>query len=161
MTEPSTVEDHCQRVAAGEPPYEVGYGRPPRATQFKRGQSGNPKGRPKGSRNVSSELVDFFFGKVTVNDGGRSRRVTRLNAVLLTQWHRAVKGDERAARALVAFAQSRGLFDEPMEIEPSQEWTDDMLKQLTDEELEQILKLDEKRQAMLAERAKGGQCRIQ
>lgn len=130
----------------------VGYGRPPKASQFKPGQSGNPKGRPKGSRNVSSELHDLFLDKVAVNDGTRRRHVTRLAAVFLAQWQRAIKGDERATQAFVAFAKAVGLFDQPEAVKPYQEWTNEMFEQLSDEELQQFIKLDEKKQAMLAGR---------
>jgi hypothetical protein len=129
----------------------VGYGRPPKATRFRPGQSGNPKGRPKGSRNVRSELMDLLHDKVPVSDGGRRRSVTRLNAVLLTQWHRAIKGDERAAQAFIAFAKTFGAFEKSEKIGPSRWWTDEMLFQLNDEELEQIMKLDEKRRALFEE----------
>jgi hypothetical protein len=128
----------------------VGYGRPPKATRFKLGQSGNPKGRPKGSRNLHSELMDLLLGKVAVNDGGRRRYVTRLTAVLLTQWHRAVKGDERATQALITFAKTLGMFEKSEKSEPSRFWTDEMLKQLSDEELEQIIRLEDKRKALLS-----------
>ena len=126
MTEQdSESHDRSERVRCDEE--IVGYGRPPKATQFKPGQSGNPKGRPKGSRNVLSEVKGLFLGKVAVNDGGRRRNVTRLTAVLLTQWHRAVKGDERATQAHIALAKALGLFDKSEAIEPSQRWTDEML----------------------------------
>ena len=53
-----TERPHSQRgpepLEPSETPYEVGYGRPPSATRFQPGQSGNPKGRPKGTRNASS-----------------------------------------------------------------------------------------------------------
>jgi uncharacterized protein DUF5681 len=149
MTEQDSASPgRSERALADEKP--VGYGRPPKATRFKPGQSGNPKGRPKGSRNLSSELMELFLGKVAVSDGGRRRYVTRLTAVLLTQWQRAVKGDERATQAHIAFAKALGLFDKSESIEPSQRWTDEMLRQLSDEELEQIIRLDEKREALLS-----------
>ncbi len=160
MTEQhSATPDRSELMRVDEATYAVGYGRPPKAAQFKPGRSGNPKGRPKGSRNVLSELHDLFLGKVAVNDGGRRRHVTRLTAVLLTQWHRAVKGDERATQALVTFAKALGLFNKPEEVKPSQEWTDEMFEQLSDEELQQFIKLDEKKQAMLAGRAQSAKPR--
>ena len=48
--------------------YEIGYGRPPKSTRFKPGQSGNPKGRKKGSKNTYSILRDILNQKVTVNN---------------------------------------------------------------------------------------------
>ena len=158
MTEQDSASpDRPEQVLANEP--TVGYGRPPKATRFKPGQSGNPKGRPKGSRNVRSELEDLFLGKVAVNDGGRRRSVSRLGAVFLTQWQRAVKGHERAAQAHITHAKALGFLDKPESTEPSQEWTDKMFEQLSDEELEQFIKLDEKKQAMLAGRVQSAKPR--
>jgi hypothetical protein len=62
---------------------EVGYGRPPKATRFAPGKSGNPRGRPKGSRSVAAILDGIMSQKVTVSEGGRTRRVSRLEVMLL------------------------------------------------------------------------------
>lgn len=130
--------------------YAVGYGRPPKVTQFKPGQSGNPKGRPKGSRSARAELIGIILGKVPMNDGNRRRHVSRLGAILLKQWERGIKGNERSTQAFIALAKALGSLEEPMPIKPSQAWTDEMFEQLSDQELEQFIKLEEKKQAMLA-----------
>jgi hypothetical protein len=95
--------------------------------------------------------MDLLHDKVPVSDGGRRRSVTRLAAVLLTQWHRAIKDDERATQAFLAFATTLGAFEKSETIEPSRWWTDKMLFQLNREELEQVMKLDEKRRALFEE----------
>ena len=51
--------------------YEVGYGRPPKDKQFKKGQSGNPKGRPKGSRNFRTDLQEELQMQVQVTENGK------------------------------------------------------------------------------------------
>lgn len=57
--------------------YEVGHGRPPLATRFKPGQSGNPKGRPKGAKNLSTLALEKLQAKVPVREGGRERRMSK------------------------------------------------------------------------------------
>jgi Family of unknown function (DUF5681) len=91
----------------------VGYGRPPIHSRFKPGQSGNPKGRPKGSRNVRTELKEVYTDTISINVGDKKIRVTRATALLLKQLERAMKGDERATQAAIKNAKELGVFDEP------------------------------------------------
>jgi Family of unknown function (DUF5681) len=53
------------------PDYAVGYRRPPKASQFMAGKSGNPRGRPKGSRPVGAVLQDIMQQKVAVTENGQ------------------------------------------------------------------------------------------
>ena len=77
---------------------EVGYGRPPQATRFQPGRSGNPRGRPKGSRSVGAILKGVMSQKVTVSEGGRVRRVSRVELMLLRLVNDAARGDPRATK---------------------------------------------------------------
>lgn len=85
---------------------EVGYGRPPRANQFKPGQSGNPKGRPKGSLNVASVLARTLREKLVINEGGRRREITKLEAAVMQLANKAASGDARAIRLLLGLTQA-------------------------------------------------------
>lgn len=76
--------------------YEVGYGKPPRQTRFKAGQSGNPKGRAKGARGVKSEVIEVFNMPVVVKTAGKGKSVSTLRAVLLRVRQKALEGDARA-----------------------------------------------------------------
>ena len=57
--------------------YSVGYGRPPEETRFKPGQSGNPKGRPKGSKNLRTLFAEELRRSVTLKENGKTRRVPK------------------------------------------------------------------------------------
>jgi hypothetical protein len=80
----------------------VGYGRPPTATRFKPGQSGNPRGRPKGTKNLLSDLREELSEKIRIREGGKERQVSKQRAFVKSLVAAAVKGDARATTALVS-----------------------------------------------------------
>src|ERR1700716_1452267 len=82
------------------PDYAVGYRRPPKATQFAAGKSGNPKGRPKGSRPVGAVLKDILQQKIAVN--GKTRRIPALEVMLRRLANDAMHSDPHARRLLVS-----------------------------------------------------------
>lgn len=82
----------------------VGYGSPPLHSRFKPGQSGNPRGRPKGSLNFATDLKNTLLAPVALNDGGKPRRVTTQKAALLRLREKALKGDVRALDKLLSYA---------------------------------------------------------
>lgn len=85
---------------SGTDDYEVGYGKPPVSTRFQRGESGNPKGRKKGSRNLKTDLIEELAECVTLTEGGRTIRLSRQRAMVKALIVKGIKGNERAiARA--------------------------------------------------------------
>jgi hypothetical protein len=74
-----------------------GYGKPPTAMRFKKGQSGNPKGRPK-DRHKSIPYDAVLGQMVTIRENGRERRVTAAEAFLLQLTQKGLAGDSAAAR---------------------------------------------------------------
>ena len=91
------------------PGYEVGYGKPPDATRFQPGRSGNPKGRPKGSRNkpklprlqderLKTIIMEEAYRTVTVNDGSRQVGIPMAQAVVRSLAVNAAKGHQRSQR---------------------------------------------------------------
>jgi hypothetical protein len=82
--------------------YTVGYRKPPKATQFKPGRSGNPNGRSKGSRNLASDLAEELNEKITVREQGRSRHITKQRALIKSLMEKALEGNVRATGAVLA-----------------------------------------------------------
>jgi len=77
---------------------QVGYGRPPAQSRFRKGQSGNPRGRPRNRhRGIPHDVV--LGQMVTLREDGRQRRVTAAEAFLLQLTQRGLAGDSAAARA--------------------------------------------------------------
>lgn len=86
--------------------FEVGYGRPPVATRFRPGQSGNPRGRPKGARNLSTLVAASLSERIAINENGRRRRISKMEAVVKQLVNRAASGELRATQLLLALVQS-------------------------------------------------------
>ena len=84
---------------------KTGYKMPPKSTQFKKGRSGNPKGRPKGARNFRTELQETLDQPVTVREGERVRNVSSREAAMIQLRTKALKGDQRALERLLALAE--------------------------------------------------------
>ena len=81
--------------------YEVGYQKPPKETRFTKGQSGNPNGRPKGSKNLSTILMAQALQLVTVTEHGKTRQVTKLEAASTQLLNKAASGDFASVRLLM------------------------------------------------------------
>lgn len=75
---------------------KIGYGHPPKKSQFKPGQSGNPKGRPKGSTNLATDLSSELGELISVREAGRTRRVSKQRALIKSLAAKALQGDIRA-----------------------------------------------------------------
>ena len=80
--------------------FEVGYARPPKATQFKAGKSGNARGRPKGARGIAAILSQLLRQKIVVTENGRKRRVRRVEVIMHRLVNDALLGDPRALKFL-------------------------------------------------------------
>ena len=92
--------------------YEVGYGKPPKHSQFKKGVSGNPRGRVKGSSNLSTALQKALSEPVLITVGGEQRTVSRMEAAVIRLADKAAQGDINAFRLLSALEQS---YQDPSE----------------------------------------------
>jgi Family of unknown function (DUF5681) len=82
--------------------HAVGYGRPPVATQFKKGESGNPKGRPKGSRTVGAVLQDILQQRIPVTENGKTRRLPALEVMLRRLANDAMRNEPVALKLMLS-----------------------------------------------------------
>lgn len=82
--------------------YPVGYGRPPKDTRFKKGRSGNPKGRPKGALNLATVIERTLRERVVINENGRRKEITKLEAAIKQLVNKSASGDPTALRQLLA-----------------------------------------------------------
>jgi Family of unknown function (DUF5681) len=94
-------EAHEPKVDGTGTEYKVGHRRPPREWCFKPGCSGNPKGRPKGSRNPDTVVSHILNGKIPVRENGRVRRITKFEAMVEATLLKAIKGDSRSANTMI------------------------------------------------------------
>ena len=95
-------------AAAADADNRVGYRRPPRHSRFQTGQSGNPRGRPRGVKSLPDIVRKIVGQKVTVTENGRARRVPRLEAILLRAAGEASRGDPPALRLLLQLTERYG-----------------------------------------------------
>ncbi|MBC7103400.1 MAG: hypothetical protein H5U13_09310 [Parvibaculum sp.] len=122
----SSGNDHG---AGGElVPYKVGYGRPPAATRFRPGQSGNPRGRPRKSRlpdhfpklneeRLKQVTLQEAYRKITIRDGDRTVDLTMAEAVIRSIGLNAAKGDKRSQKMFTELLrtvemENKALYDE-------------------------------------------------
>ena len=99
--------------------YEVGYGKPPRHTRFKKGQSGNPRGRPSGSKNLATVLSEALNELVIVAENGGRRKITKRQAIITQLVNQSAKADWRATKILLDMVRDIESQTEPVSAETS------------------------------------------
>ena len=97
--------------------YKVGYRKPPRHSQFRKGQSGNLNGRPKGTKNFKTDLLEELGERIPIRERGRSRQITKQRALIKGLFAAALQG-KNAARGHVLTLITRLLPSDP-ENEPN------------------------------------------
>ena len=80
----------------------VGYSKPPRHSRFVKGQSGNPRGRPSGAKNLKTLLNKALNELVIVTENGGHRKISKREAIITQLVNRSAKADLRAVQILLA-----------------------------------------------------------
>jgi Family of unknown function (DUF5681) len=91
--------------------YHVGYGRAPVHARFKPGQCGNPRGRPKGQKNMGALLRSVLSERIKIREGDKFRTVSRAEAAMRALVLKAMKGDVKACWTLITLSQKSGQFE--------------------------------------------------
>ena len=84
----------------------LGYKNPPTRTRFKKGQSGNPKGRPKGSSNPDKMLEKILNQKITIREGENIQEVKKIEAIMIQRVNKAIKGGFKESEAILRVLRS-------------------------------------------------------
>ena len=85
--------------------YEVGYGKPPLHTRFKKGQSGNPRGRPRGAKNLTTLVSDALDQLVVVTENGRRREISKRHLGIAQLVNKFAMAEPNATRILLGMLQ--------------------------------------------------------
>ena len=98
------------RSTARDSIYEVGYGKPPKANQFRKGRTGNPRGKRQGEENTLSAFKRIVSRRVKINDGEKDRTITLAEAVILKNYNAPVQKNPFAMSNIFRLAEDAGEF---------------------------------------------------
>ena len=85
---------------------KVGYAKPPKHTRFTKGRSGNPKGRPTGSKNLATMMIEELTQTVAIVENGKRTKIPKIRAAVRQALNRAMVGDFKALQQIVIMLRS-------------------------------------------------------
>src|ERR1700730_14730534 len=103
---------NCSRGVAmtdtksGPPSYKVGYSQPPVEHRFRKGVSGNPKGRGKGTKNFATIFMTAMTKSVTITENGKRKKISKLAAAATQLANDAARGDKKSIQLIIALLQA-------------------------------------------------------
>jgi hypothetical protein len=109
---PKTPQGDQQHSSETPPDYAIGYGRPPGHGRFKPGRSGNPEGRPKKRLNLRTVMEQALNQTVELQEGDRTRSISKLEGVINTMLNKALRGDAKVLTSLIALLRAVGITAE-------------------------------------------------
>jgi hypothetical protein len=89
---------------------EVGYGKPPKATRFRKGRSGNPKGRARGDENLLAVFKRLASKRIKIKEDDKWRTITLADAIILQNYKAALNRDQIAMGNIIRLAEDAGEF---------------------------------------------------
>jgi hypothetical protein len=90
--------------------YDVGYGKPPKANQFRKGRTGNPRGRKQGEENIISAFKRHVLKRVKIKEGDQARSITLAEVVVLKNYNAALQKNPFAMNNIFRLAETSGEF---------------------------------------------------
>jgi hypothetical protein len=121
---------HVEENEGGDEEGRVGYRNPPAATRFRKGASGNPRGRPRGARNFSTVVAATLGERLTITENGRRKRITKLEAAVKQLVNRAAGGDARSLQLLIGLVQASDARPSPPDTGQPSEADREVLREL-------------------------------
>jgi hypothetical protein len=112
--------------------YEIGYRKPPKNGQFKKGISGNPSGRPKKPSDPASDLMKELQSRVTYHEKGKRKAITKSVGITRQVVNKALSGNLQAARMVADWIRQETVAEQPQD---SRNKPDRKRVDMTDEEL--------------------------